>query len=216
MTPNMRSKPVKGFALLPTVVVLLVLTLLAIASLRSATLLEKMSGNERDAMLASQAAEAALRDAERDLDNVLANGLKANQACGNPQVCRSVYALPNANHPSPADFFTETPAYTCSYGICYAPVSNFEAYFASPVWATAAMAAPSKYATYGQFTGAANFPGVAQQPIYWVEVLTGTNSAAPGAADRIIYRITAKGVGRSAGTVAYLQSVFDPEGSSSE
>jgi type IV pilus assembly protein PilX len=212
MKPNMTAQKHSGFALLPTVVILLVLTVLAMASLRSATLLEKMSGNERDAMLANQAAEAALRDAERDIDNVLANGNPANQNCGNAAACRSIYALPNANHPSPPDFFTEATAYDCSYGICFAPVSNFEPYFATAVWVNPVMSAPTKRAQYGQYTGAANIPGVSQQPVYWIEVLTGNNSAAPGAADKIVFRITARGVGRNAGTVMYLQSVYDPKG----
>jgi type IV pilus assembly protein PilX len=201
-----------GFALLPTVVILMVLTVLAVASLRSATVLEKMTGNERDAMVAQQAAEAALRDAERDLDGVMANGILANPNCGNPAACRSVRALPNDLNPSPADFYTETAPNSCNYGICFAPVSEVVGYFAAPVWTDPAMSGPLRSAQYGQFTGAANLPGVAQQPVYWIEVL-GTNSEGSATApNQVIYRITARGVGRSAGTTVFLQSIYDPSG----
>lgn len=54
----------KGSALILSLVFLLLLTIIGVASMQSATLQERMSGNTRDRNLAFQTAEAALRGAE--------------------------------------------------------------------------------------------------------------------------------------------------------
>lgn len=59
----------RGAALIVGLVLLLVMTVLGVASMRGTTLQERMAGNLRDANLAFQAAEAALRDAEEFLDD---------------------------------------------------------------------------------------------------------------------------------------------------
>lgn len=57
----------QGAALVVSLIILLVLTVLGVASMRSTTLEEKMAGNSRDLSLAFNAAEAALRGAEAEL-----------------------------------------------------------------------------------------------------------------------------------------------------
>lgn len=54
----------RGSALIISLILLVVMTLLAIASMRVTTMQEKMSGNMRDSDLAFQSAEAALRAGE--------------------------------------------------------------------------------------------------------------------------------------------------------
>lgn len=61
MTPFSRQR---GATLITVLLLLLVMTLLGLASLRSGLLEERMSGNLRDRGVGFQAAEAALRDAE--------------------------------------------------------------------------------------------------------------------------------------------------------
>jgi type IV pilus assembly protein PilX len=56
-----------GAALISGLIFLVVLTMIGITSARMSTLEERMSGNMRDRSLAMQAAELALRDAERDI-----------------------------------------------------------------------------------------------------------------------------------------------------
>lgn len=53
-----------GFSLLIALVFLLILTVLGMVAMRSATLQEKMTGHSRDKTIAFLAAEAGLRDAE--------------------------------------------------------------------------------------------------------------------------------------------------------
>lgn len=55
----------RGVALIVSLVLLVIVTLLAIGSLRGVLLQTRMSGTTTDRSLAFQAAEAALRDAER-------------------------------------------------------------------------------------------------------------------------------------------------------
>ncbi len=56
-----------GAALISGLIFLVVLTMIGITSARMSTLEERMSGNMRDRSIAMQAAELALRDAERDI-----------------------------------------------------------------------------------------------------------------------------------------------------
>lgn len=65
-TPSMPAlaRRQAGAALMVALVVLLVMTVLGVTSLRTTTLQERMAGNVRDANLAFQAAEAALREGE--------------------------------------------------------------------------------------------------------------------------------------------------------
>lgn len=56
-----------GMALITGLIFMVVLTLIAVAAMRTATLEERMSGNARDRDLAFQAAEAALRAGEQVL-----------------------------------------------------------------------------------------------------------------------------------------------------
>lgn len=63
-TPHGRQR---GMALLIGLVMLVVLSLLALGSIRTATLEERMTGNSEDRDIAFQIAEAALREAEEAL-----------------------------------------------------------------------------------------------------------------------------------------------------
>jgi len=60
----MHQKAQIGSALIISLVFLLLLTMIGVASIQDSTLQERMAGNERDRNLAFQAAEAALRAGE--------------------------------------------------------------------------------------------------------------------------------------------------------
>ena len=60
----------RGTVLLVAMIMLLVMTLLGINSMRGTALEERMAGNWRDQNIALQAAEAALREAERSLPSI--------------------------------------------------------------------------------------------------------------------------------------------------
>ena len=58
------AHPQRGVALIASMLILVIITLLGLSSMRSAGLEERMSGNQYDKNLAFEAAEAALREAE--------------------------------------------------------------------------------------------------------------------------------------------------------
>lgn len=66
-TASLAQRRQSGTVLLVSLIVLLVMTLLGVASMRGATLEERMAGNWRDQNIALQAAEAALRAGEESI-----------------------------------------------------------------------------------------------------------------------------------------------------
>jgi type IV pilus assembly protein PilX len=68
---NCSRSRVTGFSLMAVLLMMVVLASLAFAGLNSSLLQERMAGNARDRQLAMQAAEAALRDAEKDIEDNL-------------------------------------------------------------------------------------------------------------------------------------------------
>lgn len=83
------SRAEKGSALIISLIFLLLLTILGVASMQSATLQERMSGNSRDRNIAFQAAEAALRGAEDELSKAVVPNFDNSQAGFRQQVNNS-------------------------------------------------------------------------------------------------------------------------------
>jgi len=81
----------QGASLIVALLFLVVLTVLGLVAVRSSTLHERMAGNDRDKATAFEAAEATLRDAERD---ILANLTPANAFSAG---CANGLCLPSAN-----------------------------------------------------------------------------------------------------------------------
>lgn len=63
----MPTQKQSGIALITSLIFLIVLTLIGVTAMQTATLEERMAGNMRDVNLAFQASEAALREGERFL-----------------------------------------------------------------------------------------------------------------------------------------------------
>jgi len=179
----------RGISLVTTLVLMLATLGLGVAVMGVNTMEERMIANTKDRDLALQAAEAALRDAEQDV----------------------------ASNITPATAFNDS----CAGGLCTPPSQRdgIGALASLPVedarlgfdWS-----ADAKVRSYGQYTGAAPFPNVAQQPRYVVEkfsylgtpagesVVLGSEPVAPG----VGYRITARAVGAREETVVVLQSIY--------
>jgi len=64
-------KTQQGAVLVVSLMILVIMTLIGVTSMRTTTMQEKMAGNSRDLMLAFQAAEIAIKDAENFLENIL-------------------------------------------------------------------------------------------------------------------------------------------------
>ncbi len=192
----------------------LALTGIAIVSARLAVQGEAMARNQLDSQVARQAAEAALRDAERDL--MLASGAqRPNAPCARGAERPVVGSVP--------------PDTDCTHGQCvYSEASRLTANFATaqatapgepwwPVasggrWNNTVTSKPSRIegrggsqcasftggVPLGVYTGAEPVRGVWQQPEYLIEHIR--------RAEQVIFRITARGYGYRQGTEVVLQS----------
>lgn len=216
---NMRLAYQGGASLVVSMVFILVLAFLGLAAMRNSTLQERMANNMRDRNIALQAAELALRDAERDLAALKADGTTfcaAGTTVGTTS-CRPAgeRATTLANR---ADFWVWGPAMTpywtpsCNHGQCY---DNSAA--GVPVWdETAANWSPQPGSTgtkstiaYGTYTGATALTTVPIQPRYIIEAFTEFDPYGTGS-KRMTFRITARAVGQNPNTVVVLQSVSSP------
>lgn len=174
MTPSLKMKARQsGVALVTGLIFMVVLTIIVISALRSATLEERMAANARNRQVALQAAEAVLRDAEISIAGDPASGVTAA---------------------APFDPFTPSLFKAdCTGGYCNKPVAG-----AAPRWKDEGIwdAANSLEGTTVIDAGM-----VSAQPRYIVEIVN-TPILMPGqACPKVLYRITARGQGQDNSTV---------------
>lgn len=185
-----------GAALITGLIFMVVLTMIGVTAARMSTLEERMSGNMRDRSIALQAAEIALRDAERDIRNELAPG-----ATTNPRRNPAISGI--------TDFLGDcglATAATSDDGLCYSGPG-----VATPIFAASGNdfdAAAIATATFGDYTGAAAIPGLSAQPRYVIEGVPRLPSGE--SSTQHFYRITVRAQGANENTVVWLQEVFRP------
>jgi type IV pilus assembly protein PilX len=207
----------RGIGLPVVLMILLALTGLTLFSARNATLSERTARNQLDIERARQAAESALRDAERDL-NLTAADAPAGAPCR-----REVRPISNATYT-----FDEA----CTAGQCDGQINSFvnanwnSATSAStdsePWWPFAKggkwdddlankprRGSNANCTTFtggvplGSFTGVPLIVGVERQPEYLIERIRRPEN-------KFFYRITARGFGAALQTQVVLQSYFRP------
>lgn len=214
----MRRHAQSGVALLVVLVFMLALTGLGLMSARLALGGEALARNQLDHEVAFQAAEAALRDAERDiLLPPRATGVKPAGAVCSRDTDRSSDGI---NFTAFRD--------TCLRGQCdsdasqggvrnYASASSETAKSGEVWWPTDKGGlwnnAENKGASgndcnfngavpLGTFTGAPDLVAVARQPEYLIEYTKRENG------QRLVFRITARGFGYRQNSEVVLQSYF--------
>jgi type IV pilus assembly protein PilX len=173
---------------------LVILTMLGVSALSGTTLEEKMAGSTRDRDLAMQAAEAALRDAEKDLNNTNT----------------SYRVVATANFVA-----------ACTFGLCLTTCPAADTCPAPDMTKMDYSTGTLTSAYYGQFTGDTSYTGTASNirlPRYMIELLT--TAVVPGALNPTphptapnppynrLFRITAVGYGKAAGTNVVLQEIY--------
>jgi type IV pilus assembly protein PilX len=210
-----------GVALVTVLLFLVAITGLTVWSARQAMLGEGMSRNQQDLEVARQAAESALRDAERDLGNV-------QPIAGQTSCSRS------------GEIIAARFDGACTTGLCF----RADVDYASSQWGTAAAGSllnsepwwpvgkgglwngvntdkpirvPPTGGTncdfrggvpLGTYTGAPAIRGVAAQPEYLIEIF---RRSIPGRKETPVYRITARGFGYSQRTQIVLQTIYLPD-----
>lgn len=230
---NMHMKQVykqtsqRGVALITVMLFLIALTGLAVWTARQSLLGEGMARNQLDRVAATQAAEAALRDAERDL-TILQSAIRTGASC-----TRSREGPPKSYE------FTGD----CALGYCYKEEANY----GTSNWSTATTALKTVAESWwpvnkggdwnntfadkpdrtkatadlthcnfkggvplGTFTGIPPITGVAVQPEYLVELYDRTKVSTVTKQEEPVYRITARGFGFTQRTQVVLQTIFVP------
>ena len=185
-----RAPAQRGFSLVIILLMMVGLSLLALGAMDSGVVQERMVGNARDRQVAMQAAEAALRDAETDIENNI------NAAIGFAAGCNQGLCIPPSDSPTSP---TSAPLW-----------QGFN-------WASAKAYGSATGAT--ALLGPQNQP-LASQPRYIIENLPALPPAvgesagvgggwtnAPTSKARA-YRITVQASGIRAATVVMLQSVY--------
>ena len=179
MKPVLRER---GAALVTMLFLMLALLMMSLASMRAALAGARSARYERDRQVAQAAAEAALFDAERDIEG----------AAGAASARTAIFSALDA------DAFSERCAGRAEKtGLCRAASGAVP-----PAWQAADLAGEAGV-EYGRFsgrvlpTGAGTLP--ATMPRYLVELLPGAHS---------LFRITALGVGAEPATIVVLQSYY--------
>lgn len=181
-----------GFVLVTALMFLIVLTVLGLSIMSTNTLEERMAGYFRDRQLAVESAEAALRDAERDLLNgtrLIAGNMGFENACADDGNYR---------------------------GLCLPKTTG------KPIWIDLEESNNSgwmrgedavKTVKYGTFTSAnqiKDLPHVAKLPRYIIEALTVPSFDLEPGKNSYVYRVTAVGFGRRVATRVVLQALYLP------
>lgn len=196
------SKGERGFVLFVGMLFLIVLTILVISLMRTSILEERMAGYSRDWNVAFQAAESALRDAEREIKT----GVRVMGQTGFVSGCSASSDTNGAGLCLP-NLCTDTSA----TGDCLPIWVDLDKKQGDTGWISGASG--GKSVTYGAKTGATALTGVAQQPRYIIEVLTVPDASSlkppPGQpAQKYVYRATAVGFGATVKTKAMLQGTY--------
>lgn len=192
----------RGAALVVSLVMLLLILLLGISGARIALQGEKSSQNDRDRQIAFQAAEAALMDAELDIE-------------GSPDRQKSRSHI-FSTHSRLG--FPEADQQRCQTGDMnpYQGLCRLSENRLTPVWQAVDItndASPSRVAVpFGKFTGrslqtgAGNLPK--KLPQYVIELMRFHGQGERADEVSYFYRITAIGFGARRGTEVVLQSYY--------
>lgn len=172
----------RGAALVTMLVLMLALLMMSLSAARAALAGARSARYERDRQVAHAAAEAALLDAERDIDG----------AAGPTSPRTAIFAAVD-----PDAFSERCGGQAEQAGLCKPPPGK-----APPAWQAADLAGDAGV-EYGRFSGRTMPTGFgtlpASAPRYLVELLPGAQP---------LFRITALGVGADPATVVVLQSHY--------
>jgi len=181
--------------LVTAMIMLFVMTMLMVTTMRTNVAEERMAGNARDWNTAFQAAESALRDAERDISSAqLSNNNNSLRVSGI------------------TGFSTDCSGRGDQLGLCIVSASGSPNWIELSTkhqdlgWTTGQDTGAS--VRYGQFTKAAPIELVAAQPRYIIEAIRVPIGSIANKKNKYVYRITAVGFGKNTSSRVMLQTVY--------
>lgn len=189
----------EGAVLIVALIFLVILTMLGVTAMTGTTMETRMAGNARDVAVALQAAEAAIRDAHRDIYGVVVNaGVPRNlpihytqfgDAAGNPATCN-----------------TGQQKGLCRPNVC--PLCGQQNATLPQDLTSVVSFTGDPSVRYGEFTGAQQLTGVSQQPRYIIEAFCLPKYGSSLQTFCKFYRVTARGYGQNPNTMVTLQEVY--------
>jgi type IV pilus assembly protein PilX len=208
---------VRGVVLVVVMIFIVALSMIAVFSINSANLNERLARNQLDLQVAREAAEAALRDAEVDLQ-LSAGTLRTNANCARLQQRPLTDRLNEFTKDCEKGqcYFLDTFYQSSNYSL--ATTAGAEPWW--PVvkggkWNDDLSTKPTALnvnctfngaVPFGTYSGRLALPGVSRQPEYLIELFRRNDF------NGAVFRITARGFGRGSRTEVVLQSYFKPPG----
>jgi len=199
----------RGAVLVIALLFLTILTILGVTAMTTTTYEERLAGNARDTSTAFQAAEAALRDARRDLNGILVSTTAPAPFIG-PRSPAISGKTGFGDGSADADNGTcgSSKSSPMTLGLCRPKPYNGATGMPPPVNDNSLSAEPS--VEFSTFTGAPKLVGVRVQPRYYIEVMClpqyGGSLGDPSYCN--FYRLTARGYGLNPNTQVTVQEVF--------
>ncbi|WP_159594906.1 pilus assembly PilX family protein [Hydrogenophaga sp. BPS33] len=232
----------QGFVLVTSLIFLIVLSLLGVMALRGTLFGERMTANSQDLFSAREFAELALRDAERDILGLRFDGTTYCRttsttvcATARPENTRPKEGANDeapfwlASSPEIDDVALENGGLNADVSVQGVYTAGSAAACGMPVWSGAdwqdnanparscagTIGAAVPTIAYGTFTDAPfNGPNGTVRPRYIIEMFKADELNISPSSNKIFFRITAVGFGRTQGvagrTSVTLQSVFSP------
>ena len=179
-----------GFVLVTALMFMVILTILGLSIMSTNTLGERMAGFFRDRQVAMEAAEAALREGERDLmfGRMVFGATGFVTDCTDDGLC-----LPETDG---TPVWADIEVVGARGNLGWSGAQDFDV----------------KSVRYGTYTNppSALLSGVARQPRYFIEAIKLTVPGKLPAQYVYVYRITSVGFGRRASTRVVLQGMVRP------
>ena len=207
MIMRTRRNAQRGAILIVALLFLTILTILGVTAMTTTTHEEKMAGHSRDTSLAFQAAEAALRDARRDINGIVIPPFNAPR---NPAISKATGFGDGTGAKNGSCGTSAVPPVTV--GLCM-PFDYDGTTSVPPVFNNTISLTASPSVEFGTYTGAL-MPTtlLSRKPRYFIEVLCyvppdesfGGN---PGDFCNF-FRITAAGYGGNPNTRVIVQEIF--------
>lgn len=199
--PMLKAAGQRGVTLVVVLLILVIVTLVGVGGARIALLGERSTRYDRDYLVASQAAEAALMDAEFDIrgPNASANSRVAKFTQDNLVIFEAGCASSTSNR-----------------GLC---MPNAESSTTKPVWLEVDYldnSSSAKSVEYGTFTGRTFGAGSAgiqpeRPPRYIIEVIPDKQPGQDASKTPRMYRVTAIGFGPRKEVQVVMQIAFRKE-----
>lgn len=195
-----RSRPQQGVSLVIVLMILVIVSILGVSGIQISMMGERSARNDRDAQIAWQSGEAALLDAEFDIEGLPASSTTKRN---------TIFALGKTDI---VKFVADCGTSGQVQGLCALNLTGKAAWLTVDFTATG-NSAPAT--AFGTFTGR-DFPSGAKgiqptkPPRYVIEPIPDPENArtAKPTEMKYIYRVTAMGFGPNAETQAVLQMLY--------